>query len=420
MNKVSIGSRSSYYFLWFKRFFFSHHRFIRFTPLVSILSLVLASASLALALSVYSGYETTLRQTIVDITGDIMITYLPATTLSRSIKEDKLLNKLAWMKDRIVSYVPFLSMKSLVVYKGQLSGALLEGLPSGEQLQKLKLQNRLVDGSLQLNDSSAAVIGRGLAKKWRLKVGDRFHLVVPKVEGSGRPRSLSRDLYVEGILDLGFYEFNSRLVVVNIQTVQNLVGYAGGISGVRLLVDQPDQTGILRQELMRKLGSSYRVDDWKHIIKGVHENYLQAIRREKFLIFFILMVLIVAGAFNVSSHLSISVLNQVRDISILKVMGASRQLIFYLFLLQGFLISFIGTVMGIGLGWLLAKIFVWIQSVWPLIPSDVYKVNVIITDMRLWDMCLVLLCSQCICLLACVLPAYRAVKLSIREGLLCE
>ncbi len=417
---MSIGSRFSYYFLWLKRFFFSRHRFIRFTPLVSIFSLILASASLALALSVYSGYETTLRQAIVDIAGDMMITYLPATTLSRSIKEDELLNKIDWMKEHIVSYMPFLSMKALVVYQGQLSGALLEGLPSGDKLQALKLQNRLVAGSLQLKDSSAAVIGRGLAKKWQLKIGDRFHLVVPKVEGSGRPRSLIRDLYVEGILDLGFYEFNSRLVVVNIQTVQDLVGYPGGVSGVRLLVDQPDQTGIFRRELMQQLGSSYRVDDWKYVIKGVHESYLQAIRREKLLIFFILMVLIIAGAFNVSSHLSISVLNQVRDISILKVMGASRRLIFFLFLLQGFLISFIGTVMGISLGWLLAKVFVWIQFIWPLIPSDVYKVNVIITDVRLWDMCLILLCSQFICLLACMLPAYRAMKLSIREGLVCE
>ena len=409
----------AYYFLWLRRFFFSRRRFIKFTPLVSILSLILASASLTLALSVYSGYEFTLRQAIVDIAGDVMITYQPAVATSHSIDESQLLNQISSIKAAIVSYLPFVSMKSLAVYEGQLSGVLLEGVPMGkEHVQVSRLQDRLIKGTLDLSDLSSAVVGRGLAKKWQLKLGDCFHLVVPKLDKQDRLRSQSRNLCVVGILDLGFYEFNSRMVLVNIQTIQKLG--ISGISGVRLLMKDPQKTAALRIDLMQQLGTAYRVDDWKHIISSVHESYLQAIRREKFLIFFILMVLILAGAFNVSSHLSISVLNQMHEINILKVMGAQRGLIFFLLLLQGFLISLVGTFAGIGLGCVLAKVFVWVQSLWSIIPSDVYKVNKIITDINLWDLCLILLCSQFICLLACVLPAYRALKLSIREGLMCE
>ena len=152
------------------------------------------------------------------------------------------------------------------------------------------------------------------------------------------------------------------------------------------------------------------------LLKACTSGYFEAVRKEKFLIFFILMVLVLAGAFNVSSHLSIAVLNQIREISILKVMGASRNFVFYLLLVQGLIISFTGTMIGIALGWALSRGFVLIQNIWRIVPSDVYKVNVIISEVHFSDVLLILFCSIFVCLLSCILPAWRALKLSLREG----
>ena len=166
------------------------------------------------------------------------------------------------------------------------------------------------------------------------------------------------------------------------------------------------------------MGPDYKVSDWRAVIKSLHGGYFEAVRKEKFLIFFILMVLVLAGAFNVSSHLSIAVLNQIREISILRVMGMARRFVFFLLLFQGLVISFTGTLMGTLLGYGLSKSFSLIQRVWQIIPSDVYKVNTIIADIRVYDVLLVLVCSLLVCLLSCVLPAWRALRLSLREGLL--
>ena len=403
-----------FFVLWLKRFFLSRHQFIRFTPLVSIFSLILASSSLVLAMSVYSGYETTVKQAIVDMVGHLVITGRQTTT------EKDILSRIKTDLDHTASYLPFLSLKSLLVYDGKLSGVLLEGIPPEKAHQTLQLKKRLIAGAFHLKDQKAAIIGRGVAKRFKLKPGDFFHIVIPKMDSEGAFQNKHQKLYVEGVLDLGFHDFNLRHILVNINTVQSLVHQPEAISGMRFLMNNPDQTEMMRVKLTKILGPSYRVDDWQTIISSVHESYFQAVRREKFLIFFILMVLVLAGAFNVSSHLSISVLNQLHEISILKVMGAGKFFIYSLLLVQGFIISSVGTLIGMGVGWVFSRAFVSFQSVWQIIPSDVYKINTIITELRWSDIVLIFVCSQLICIISCLLPAWRALQLSLREGLLCE
>ena len=401
--------------LWLKRFFLSQHRFIRFAPLVSILSLVLASSSLILAMSVYSGYETTVKQAIVDTVGHLVI-----TSRQKNSTQGEIWNKIKDDVSKVKSYLPFLSLKSLIVYEGKLSGVLLEGLSPEKVHQTLRIKRKLMAGDIHLKDPQAAVIGRGIAAKWKLKPGDFFHIVIPNVDSKGAFQNQYQKLYVEGIVDLGFHDFNSRYILINLKTAQNLARRPGAVSGLHLLMKDPDQVEGMRVKLTQLLGPLYKVNDWQNIVKKLHKSYFDAVRKEKFLIFFILMVLVLAGAFNVSSHLSISALNQIREITILKVMGAGHFFIFSLLLVQGFLISLAGTLTGVGLGWLLSKSFVAIQNIWQIIPSDVYQINTIVTDVRLFDVLLVFVCSLLICLFSCMLPAWRALKLSLKDGLLYE
>ncbi len=403
-----------FFLLWLKRFFLSRHQFIRFTPLVSIISLILASSSLVLAMSVYSGYESTVRQTIVDMTGHLVIT-------SRQVvhSQDTFLEKIKPSLSHIEDYAPFITLKSLLVYEGKLSGVLVEGV-SAQAQQTVRLRKRLIAGALHLKNQQSSVIGRGIAKKFNLNPGDFFHIVVPEMDSKGSFQNKYRKLYVEGVLDFGFHAFNSRHIIVNRESAQSLLSSPEMISGLRLLVNDPTQTELLKEQFVQMLGASYRVSDWQGIVKDLHKSYFEAVRREKVLIFLILMVLVLAGAFNVSSHLAISVLNQIREISILKVMGASQTFIFSLLLIQGFLVSFVGALIGIGVGFLLSKGFISVQNVWQIIPEDVYKINTIITEMRFSDILLIFICSQLVCLMSCLLPAWRALKLPLKEGLLYE
>ncbi len=398
-------------FLWLKRFFLSRNRFVRFTPLVAVFSLILASSSLILALSVYSGYETTVQQAVVDMTGHLII-----SSRGKNKEEKSILDKIKGDLNGEIAYMPFLSLNSLLVYEGRLSGALLEGVLPEKASQVLNLKGRLIRGAFHLKHPDSALIGRGLAVKFRLKPGDYFHIVIPKMSEGFQSRQ--KKLYVEGILDLGFHDFNARHILVNIKTARGLIGQPSVVSGMRFRIKNRQDTGAIKAKWAGLMGPGYKVSDWRGVIQSLHSGYFEAVRKEKFLIFFILMVLVLAGAFNVSSHLSIAVLNQIREISILRVMGADRRFVFFLLLVQGLIISFTGAFIGTVLGYGLSNSFSLIQKVWQIIPSDVYKVNTIIAEIRVSDVLLVLICSLLVCLLSCVLPAWRALRLSLREGLL--
>ena len=424
-----------FFLLWLKRFFLSRQHFVRWTPLVSIFSLILAVSTLTLALSVYSGYENTVRQAVLDMTGHLMITApkpVPKKTLLKKIKSCCLsqnkkntapTNQNSVSQNKIIAIDPFLSLPILVLREGKLSGALLEGLPVAQNKTSIKWQNRIKAGAFQLKDLKSAIIGQSLAQKLKMRVGDVFHAVAPKMDSKGTFHKTYQELKVEGIVDMGFYDFNARWIITNIKTAQHLgkpQEDTALVSGARLLLNNPAETKQIRFLLKKALGPSYKVEDWEDIVKSRHNHYFQAVQKEKILIFFILMVLVLAGAFNVSSHLTISILNQARSISILKAMGARDIFVFSLLLTQGFIISFIGTMGGIALGWALSSGFVALQNVRPLIPSEIYKVSQIVTTLKISDILMIIFCSQVICLVSCFLPALRALKMTVRDSLLAD
>lgn len=403
-----------YFLLWLRRFFLSSGKFISFTPLVSIFSLVLAVSCLVLGMSVYSGYESTLNRAIQDMTSDMVI------SRGEPAANQNLFHPIRGELEEARAHSPFLHLKSLLTYEGRLTAALLEGLDPQSMHQVLSLKKRLVAGSFELKKPRQAVIGRGLAKKFQLNPGDRFHIIVPEVK-KGKPlSSRHQELVVEGVMDFGFHEFNTRQILVSLQTARNLLPLKGAVSGLRVLFPKdmtPLQIHKWQNLVKKKLGPPWQVSRWGFMVKSISETYLHTVKREKFIIFFILMILVLAGCFNVSSHLSISVLNQTQEISILRAMGAKAFFIMRLFLIQGFLIGLVGAVAGIFLGLALSKGLIALQNIWPLVPQDIYHVSSIVASARFSDLVLVLICSQVVCFLACLGPALKVFKMPLTQGL---
>ena len=234
--------------LWLKRFFLSRNQFVRFTPLVAVFSLVLASSSLILALSVYSGYESTVQQAVVDMTGHLIV-----SSRGKNTEEKNILNKIKKDLNSEIAYLPFLSLNSLLVYEGKLSGALLEGILSEKASQVLNLKGRLIRGAFHLKNPDSAIIGRGLAVKFGLKPGDYFHIVIPKM--SKGFQSQQQKLYVEGILDLGFHDFNTRHILVNIKTARALIGKPSAVSGMRFRIKNEKEVSFLKAKWAKSFGA---------------------------------------------------------------------------------------------------------------------------------------------------------------------
>ena len=138
---------------------------------------------------------------------------------------------------------------------------------------------------------------------------------------------------------------------------------------------------------------------------------------EKAVLFFVLMILIVAAAFNIANTLFISVVQRYRDISVLKPLGAPDRMIRRVFTCQGLMVGSVGAVLGIVVGLIVCRLFEWAQVRWELIPAEVYKLDHIKLQVRGMDLLAIVGVSLLVCFIATLVPSRRGSKISPVEGL---
>ena len=141
------------------------------------------------------------------------------------------------------------------------------------------------------------------------------------------------------------------------------------------------------------------------------------IESDKKIIFFVLFILIVAAGFNISSSLFVQVFRRTKDISVLKAMGAKKKLIRNLFLLNGLILGFFGSIMGISTGLFICYLLIFAQNKWRFIPAKVYQINEIVWNWQSTDLFLIFIVSLAVVILSSLLPAGRAYKMDVKAGL---
>jgi len=129
--------------------------------------------------------------------------------------------------------------------------------------------------------------------------------------------------------------------------------------------------------------------------------------------FIILILIVLVASFNIIGTLTMIVIEKSREIAILKAMGATRQGIMSIFIVQGIIIGVIGTVIGVPLGY---GISLLIQHFYTL-PADVYYISHIPAKTRISDLLLVASSAIGISLLSTLYPSWQAAKLDPVEAL---
>lgn len=377
--------------IWLKRLLFANLK-----TSLSLAGLALGVACLIVTMTVMSSYKTTLTKILVDRTGHIII-----VKKGKGETKSALLKKTSPLLPPFQSYVPFISIEALALNQGSLSGIILEGLDTADYLK-----DRFVQGGL-FHKANQAIVGTKLADHLNLKVGSVFSIAVSQWNHS------LENFSVVGIVDLGHHDFNSRYTAIPLSSAQKLTGQ-DGVTGLRFWLTEETFPQNLIHNLRQELGFDFWIQDWKFINK----NLFTAIEMEKTIIFFILLVLIIAAGFNISNQLFIDVLKRFREIGILKAMGAKPFLIAQLFLIQCLVISIIGTLIGFALGSFISYILFVSYNIWEvLVPADIYKLNKIILDFRWQDFAVIFIFSISTCLFGSLIPIKKALSLTPREGL---
>ena len=401
-----------FYRLWLKRIIFSPTEVFRLTSLFSIFGLILGVAVLTVALLTVNGFYRSLQKVIVDRNGHFVFLSEEKQPL-QSFSE-----KLAPYQSSIRQSVPFLSFAGLVANSQELKGVIFEGLDFKSFSSELPIQKRIVQGEVDLKGSGSFVIlGRFLAEDLGAGTGDLVQTVF--VEPSGRIGSSrkTKTFPVGGIVDLGKHDLNSRLVLMPLSVSQEFMGRKDQVSGLRIWLQEEGQANYF----VRALNNQYRDRGYQAVSwKDMEKSFFNNINSDKRIIFFVLLILIIAAGFNVSSSLFVQVFKRTREISILKAMGAGNGIILKIFLLRGLALGLFGTFLGLVSGLGIFRILLFFQQKWDILPSEIYQVSEIVLHWKTWDLAMIFFSALFVVLLASILPARRACRIPIKEGLTYE
>lgn len=391
------------------RYFGSVKRFFNLTTSLSVIGMAIGVASLVVSMAVFSGYNVTLEKTVQDAVGHLLV-------MKRgSADQTEMLEDIRPVVKGLIAETPFVYAEALLAHGGQIAGVLIEGIEQPSVHKVLNLKDRLQAGSFDLNQDGV-VIGKAIAERFSLKLGDEIRLVIPLAQegigGNGfRPR-LGK-FQVRGIINYGRYDFDSRYIVMDLARVQQFAELGQRITGYRLKVADPSMTRSIAQEIQDRFEGAYWARDWQE----VNRNLFEAARLEKFVLFVVLMILVVAAAFNIANTLFVSVVRRYRDISVLKTIGATDLMIRQIFAAQGLIVGGVGAISGVILGLGLCQVVEWAQVRWKLIPAEVYKLDHIDLVVQWSDLLAIVGVSLFVCFLATVVPSRKGAKISPVEGL---
>jgi lipoprotein-releasing system permease protein len=201
------------------------------------------------------------------------------------------------------------------------------------------------------------------------------------------------------------YEYDASYGFVNLEDAQNLAQLGDDVTGLSIRLDDMNTAPVVARAVAVMLGPGFVAHDWIHL----NRNLFTWMKMEKKVMFIILNLIIVVAAFNIASTLIMVVMQRVRDIGILRSLGATASAIMRVFMLHGIIIGVIGTGIGIVGGIILAEIVNRYKLI--QLPGDVYFIDTVPVMLRSEDILAVGLAALFICFAATLYPAWRASKL---------
>lgn len=335
-----------------KRYLFSKksHNAINVISMVSVCGIVIATAALICVLSVFNGFTTLADKTFGAFDPDLQIT----PTYGKVFSTDSInLGQIAKIQG-----VDFLSEtleeNALIKYSDRQKPILFKGV--SPQFVNLSEMNKLIiDGQFQLRtgDIDYGVLGATLAYELGVRPGflSPLEIYVPKrnvaVNMMNPSTSFNQsNVFLSGVFTLNQAKYDEQMFIISIDLAREILNYDNEVTAIDVKLKEGYSTTSVKKELQTLLGDKYAV---KNRLEQQEQMY-KMVSMEKWMTFLIVIIISAIAIFNVVGSLSMLIIEKKGDIAILRSMGANNQLIEKIFLYEGWLIVFLGSFVGIILG----------------------------------------------------------------------
>jgi lipoprotein-releasing system permease protein len=390
--------------------------FISFISAISMTGIALGVAALIIVLSVMNGFQKEVRDKMLSV-----LSHIEVASMNGALTDWRQVADMARTNAEVLASAPFVNAQAMFARENMVRGALVRGIDPELEPTVSDIAKRLPAGKLTdlVDGGFGVVLGYELARSLGVMVGEKVTLIAP--QGNVTPAGIVprlRQFTVVGLFESGHFEYDSSLALIHVGDAQRLFRVEGP-TGVRLKVQDMQRAPLVAADLAAVLPQGLLVRDWSR----QNRTWFAAVQTEKRMMFIILTLIVAVAAFNLVSTLVMTVTEKQSDIAILRTLGASPASVMLVFIVQGALIGVIGTLLGVGLGLLVANnldiIVPAIEAVVGVqfLPKDIYFISSLPSDPRASDIVPITIISLVLALAATLYPSWRASRTRPAEAL---
>jgi lipoprotein-releasing system permease protein len=382
---------------------------------ISIAGVAAGVASLIIAVAITNGMRRDLQDRLLGSMAHVQL----MRVASDGIRDWRSLTARLQQLPHVKAAAPGLYEQVLISHGARSGGALIEGVIPSQENRVSDLLTSVTLGSATPLDASAGeltpppiVIGYDLADTIDAKVGTTVLVTSP--QGELTPLGLIpkfQRFRVAGIFHSGFYQYDSSMAFTGLADAQRLFGEPDVVSVISFKVDDLDRADQIGRTIEQAAGAGFMTTNWME----QNRPLFRALKLEQVVTFIVIGLIVCVAALNILTALTMMVMEKNRDIAVMMSFGVRPAQVRLIFLMQGLLIGFTGTILGLIAGYGLS----WIGGHYRFIhlSAEVYSIDYLPFAARWTDGVIVAGVSLAVSLLATLYPSSSAARILPAEAL---
>jgi lipoprotein-releasing system permease protein len=387
---------------------------------ISIAGVMAGVAALIIALAITNGMRRDLQDKLIGSSAHVQLMQIDG----RGIPDWQALIARLRAVPHVVAASPGLYEQVLVARGARDGGALIEGILPDDERTVSDLLSKATPGALQALEPQSAprntqnaelppiVLGGDLADTIGAGAGDSVLIISP--QGEMTPMGVIPK-YVRfrlaGTFHSGFYQYDAQMGFLRLADAQRLFDEPDLLSVISFKVDNLNDAPQIAHAIEQAAGKGFMTTNWT----DENRELFRALKLEQVVTFIVIALIVIVAALNILIALTMMVMEKTRDIAVMMSFGVDPGQVRRIFLLQGLLISVVGTALGLIFGYLAS----WAGGHFHFIhlSADVYSIDTLPFAPRLLDGVIVSVVSIGISILATLYPSSSAARVMPAEAL---
>ena len=373
----------------------------RFTAIVAVIGIAAGVASLIAAQALARGFQSEMQDKILANTSHITIYQ---TNGEEIVGWQTLINDLERVKN--VREVSPTSYESALLVNGNVTSYTVLRVV---QHKDAKTQS-VLGNELETKNEIKISLGKELAEKTDLKIGDEAEIVLPTSRNEFAPKTSK--VIISDIFRTGLYDYDSTWIYLSLEDLAKIAqrkDLAPSVLSVSVTdIYRADETA---EKVRQRLPKDYKIIDWQQ----ANQPLFAALSLERKVALTIILLIIFIAVLNITTTLALLVNERRLDIAILRTCGARTKSLVLIFLYEGLFLGVSGIIGGVIFGLSICFVGNYFKII--SLPNEVYALNFVPLKTNFSDILFVAVAAFVLVLLSTVYPAWQASKIKPLENL---